>query len=572
MKISIILLGCFFIILSCHHDESYSPLLLNADSAFIHGFYDKGKSFLIKYDSSEKSEKKSERMYRQLLRLTQKYVADTLTDTDISLADSLYRYYETFGTIDKRIRAGLFLANIYKRSGNYPASLQYCLKAESEASEYAVNPVLLCWINQDIGDLYFIQKMYEDCQNHYKKFYLTAQNNNDSLRIAHAAERMGLVHTINSDIDSIVFYYKKAIEYGQNIEAANNTVVTATRNLCDIYIQIEEFDSASAIMPHDDKNMDNWGYWHLGQNQQDSAKYYFQSLLEVSNLYAKAEFLRILIQIEEENKHQDKALAYYDRLIAVEDSIKEESQTEETRKIKAQYNFTTIQQERDDIAKRYQTIKWWICVIMIVLCTVTYNIWNTYKRRKERELSYEKILRQRKDAQYRQSQKQIQDNQKRIEALSRQLADINQQNDPKGSGKLELEKEMLNIQNLDIETTLRHKAYIRKEFETSDLFARLKMSEDNQDCHMSTEDWKALADYMDAINDHFTSRLLSLANLSQTEIRLCYLVKLGVSPIRIASLLFITKSAVSKIRSRLYQKLTGQKGSSSQFDVLIRNF
>jgi len=565
---------CVFLLSSCGGDADYSPLLVQADSAIVGGDYIKADSLLAEYDSQQASDEETEQMYRELLRLTRKYVDDQLNVADISAVDSLFRFYEDSDALDKRVKSLLFLADVYKKSGDYPSALNYSLQAKNLAYEYD-NTVLLCWVNQDIGGLYFAQRMLGECLEYYRKYYHIAESRHDTLRISYAAARMGLVHTINSNVDSIIYYYNKAITYGQHYPSAKQTVEKSRHNLCDIYIQIEEFDKALALMPRDIENLDNWAYWHWGQNHVDSAAHYFQKLLLLNpskRIGTKSEYLRILLQIEKQRGNVKKALAYYENLIAVEDSMKVLSQTEEMRKVDAQYNFNAIKQERDKIAERHQTMRMALLLIFLViniLFVTAINIWNSYKRRKERELTYEKVLRQRKEAQYRQSQDQIRENLVRIEQLAQQLDEARQQNDKERAGKLELEAEMLTVHNKDIETTLRRKEYIRQEFETSDLYMHLKMH-DGDVYRLSDADWKQLGTYMDDIYDHFTSRLLSLANLSQTELRVCYLVKMGLPPVHVASLLCVTTSAVSKTRSRLFQKLTGQKGSSSQFDELIQ--
>ena len=573
-----ILASCYIVFLSsCGSDVDYSPLLTQADSAFIQGDYKAADSLLVQYDKSPRTDKKPERMYRELLHLTKAYIDNHLDVTDISVVDSLSRFYEDFGTLDKRVKSLLFLATVYKASGDYPSALNYFLQAKNLAVE-CDNTVLQCWANQDIGDLYLDQKMFDECRDYYKRFYQLAESRHDTLRIAHASQRMGLVCTINNEIDSIAYYYNKAMSYGRHFSSAKNTVEKSRYNLCDIYIQIEEYDKALALMSRDKENLPNWAYWHWGQNHVDSAAYYFQILLKSNpskQLYTKAEYLRILVQIEEQRGNVNKALAYYDSLITIEDSIKILSQTEETKKVKAQYNFNAIKQERDSFAERQRALLLIMILtgFVLLLCILwAWNLLKSYRHKKERQLMYERILRQRKEAQYKQSQEQLHDNILKLNNLTQQLEIARQQNDAEKAKRLELETEILVVRNKDIENTLRRKEYIKKDFESSNLYMHLKMPDDTSGCHLNDAEWKQLGDYMDELYDHFTSRLLSLATLSLTEIRICYLVKLDITPARIATLLCVTISAVSKVRSRLYQKLTGQKGSSSQFDELIRTF
>ncbi len=572
---------CFFVsfcivsLSSCGDNANYSPLLVQADSALMRGFYDEADSLLSEYDRSQKPEEKSERMYRELLRLTRAYIDNKLDVADITTVDSLFYYYDDYDTPDKKVKTLLFLADLYKVSGDYPSALNNYLLARNLASEYS-NTVLQCWTNQDIGDLYLDQKMFDECQEYYRQFYQIAENRRDTLRIAHASQRMGLVSTINNDIDSIAFYYKKAMSYGRYYPSALNTVEKSRHNLCDIYIQIEEYNKALALMTRDKADIPNWAYWHWGQNHVDSAAYYFKTLLELNpskKLQTKAEYLRILVQIEKQRGNIKGTLAYYDDLVAIEDSIKILSQTEEMRKVNAQYNFNAIKQERDRMVERQHSLQLVLILtgLFLMLCIVfAWNLWKSYRHRKERQLMYERILRQRKEVQYRQSQEQLQENIHKLETLTQQLAIARQQNDSEQAKRLELETEMLVVQNKDIETIIRRKEYLTNEFEKTDLYKRLKITADTDNYHLSDTEWHLLGNYIDDIFDHFTSRLLNLTELSPNELHICYLVKLGLSPARIASLLCVTNSAVSKTRSRLFQKLTGQKGSSSQLDELIQ--
>ena len=560
---------------ACHHTPHYPPLLVQADSAFMRGDYAEADSLLAAYDRLGSQDNEKVQMFRKLLEVEQQYVRGSLNDANFASTDSLMRYYEDRDATDEWIKAMLCLANIYRVSADYPSALDCYLKAMEKSVNFSDNTVLLCWIYQDIGDLYFDQRMYDECQFYYRQFYQMAVSRHDTLRAAHAAARMGLVSTINSESDSVVYYYQKALSYCKRIPQTENIVATSIHNLCDIYIQTEQFDSALSIMPRNQSNLDNWAYWHLGKNNTDSASFYFRQLLNTDNLYAKAEYLRVLIKIGEDRGDIYKVLDYYNELINTEDSIRSVSQTEETRRIKAQYNFNSIRQERDSMAKRHQTAKrtlWLLGVGGIAVLAVIANVWMSYKRKKERELAHEKIMRQRKESQYQQSRQQLQDNKFRIEELTLQMGNALQQNDQEKAKRIELETEILSIKNKEIETVQRRQEYMMNEFESSELYMHLKTHDDKVAYRLSDAEWEQLGGYIDSIYEHFTARLLALSSLSQTELRICYLVKIGVTPTRMTSLLFITKSAIAKVRSRLYRKLTGQQGSSKQLDELIQSF
>ncbi len=82
-------------------------------------------------------------------------------------------------------------------------------------------------------------------------------------------------------------------------------------------------------------------------------------------------------------------------------------------------------------------------------------------------------------------------------------------------------------------------------------------------------DWVELEQRLKAVYPGFSSTLRSLHRLSETEYRVCLLIKLKISPNEMALLLNRSQSAISTIRSRLYQKVFGQKGGSKDWDAFI---
>lgn len=72
-----------------------------------------------------------------------------------------------------------------------------------------------------------------------------------------------------------------------------------------------------------------------------------------------------------------------------------------------------------------------------------------------------------------------------------------------------------------------------------------------------------LPEFVDALND--------LLHMSETELNVSILIKLGFNPSDIAILTNKTQSAISQIRARLYHKAFAQKGTPSDWDNLIKS-
>lgn len=81
--------------------------------------------------------------------------------------------------------------------------------------------------------------------------------------------------------------------------------------------------------------------------------------------------------------------------------------------------------------------------------------------------------------------------------------------------------------------------------------------------------WEDMDRRLKGIYPGFSSKLRSLRKLSETEYHVCLLIKLRIAPNEMAVLLNRSQSAISTIRSRLYQKVFGQKGGAKDWDAFI---
>ena len=83
------------------------------------------------------------------------------------------------------------------------------------------------------------------------------------------------------------------------------------------------------------------------------------------------------------------------------------------------------------------------------------------------------------------------------------------------------------------------------------------------------DDWAEIERQVRRLYPTFRNHLYSLHAFSETEYRVCLLLKLHFTPTEISTALCKDKSTVSAIRSRLYAKVFGTKGSSKAWDEFI---
>ena len=82
-------------------------------------------------------------------------------------------------------------------------------------------------------------------------------------------------------------------------------------------------------------------------------------------------------------------------------------------------------------------------------------------------------------------------------------------------------------------------------------------------------DWKKMEERLLKAYPTFRERLYGLYPLSDTEYRICMLIKMEVSPSNIADLMAIGKSAVSQNRLRMQQKVFDGEGTAKDWDNFI---
>lgn len=523
----------FFIILfsiACNRNNENNTLNFSKIESYIaKGLYQKADSLLYNSKSDEKSFTTEESMYWNLLRLNIKYVQGTLSDSDFYIADNLKNYYKASDNNDKLSKAYLFIGDIYRSVGNYPDAIKNILKAKELIADQECT-ALNVWISMKMGDIYLSENILDKCAEAYKEAYYSSLKTNDTLRISLAALRMGKAYIIQDDPDSAIIFFKESIRLGNMTNRKEHVTPYTIITLCDIYIQLEKYEKAYELMSRDSLNTANWAYWHFGQNNIDSAIYYFQKFLKQPSLQIQAEGLHNLIELSKLKKDEHKSLFYSTRLIEVNDSLKQESQAEKIRQSEAQHKIETIiaEAEKHDRFQKRLIVSIIVTIILGTLLIICLHFKNKAKQHQECG--------------------------KKLQSKILQLSLDN----------IQKEKEQI----CDEQTSIQQQERI-KELHDTDIYRSIKLNAGKSKFHLTDKQWKELQAAIDKAYNGFTGRLLEIASISEQEMYVCYLIKLEISPAAMAELLCKSKSGITMIRSRLYKKLSGQDGTAQQLDELI---
>lgn len=137
--------------------------------------------------------------------------------------------------------------------------------------------------------------------------------------------------------------------------------------------------------------------------------------------------------------------------------------------------------------------------------------------------------------------------------------------------KLQLQLRLLQIQEEHNERALSvRQAMVAEEdrFFASDAYAALQKRMASG-LLMRDEDWQQVEQHLKDIYPGFINQLRSLYPLSELECHVCMLIKLRIPPKDIAAVLARDISTISTVRSRLYKKVFGRKGSTRDWDDFI---
>ena len=112
------------------------------------------------------------------------------------------------------------------------------------------------------------------------------------------------------------------------------------------------------------------------------------------------------------------------------------------------------------------------------------------------------------------------------------------------------------------------------EFMKSELYKEIWLASNEEDTKTinTPEKWVSIQESIDTIYPQFTDKLYRLSpSLTTTELRVCWLTKIGIPPTGIARILNLSKQAISNARSKLAKKMQEPDNTTKNFDQLIEN-
>ena len=307
--------------------------------------------------------------------------------------------------------------------------------------------------------------------------------------------------------------------------------------------------------------------------KEDSAFYYFNKVKDSGSLYAKKAAYRFFTRTEIERNGNKKMLNDFDTYCNYIDTVRSITSTEALAKANALYNYQLREVENIRLEKanaRMHAIVVIACLVALALLLLSLALLQYYRHRRIRMQMQMERLKQIKESIYKKSQEYIDSNKRRIAELEHLLETTGQENEELKT-KLQNERSRLISENEIAEIENRESELAYEWIVKTDVFRRFNsLSSSDHAKNPTTEDWAELERVVNEEYPGFTNRLMGFCNISSNELRVSLLLKINVSPSRIAILTNHTETSVSATRRRLYEKAFNKKGTPKEWDNVIK--
>ena len=508
-----------------------------------------------------------------------------------SLILSIVKYYEAKNDSIYLTEAYYYAGRVYYEQNNVSQSLYYLQKAE-ETTNDKTDCQLKSMIHSLTGNIHINLHDYDSALKQLIKARDNSLLANDSTGLILHLRDMGRTFIKLNQADSAFHYYKKSY---QTAQLTDNTYLSHSicRELSNSIMQLKDCNKMRMFLTsifQQSANTDPAPYYtasayyfeQTGQN--DSARYYYTHILHtIGNYYLKQNACQRLAHMAHQKGNEALALKYMNNYSMYTDSLRQLNEREDMLQVHNLHN--SLMQEKENFHLRRTTWQHqWIIEVISLAIVFTFLLFILIlvalraikKKRKIQRQWQEAKLQAINDEKYRYSPEYIRQNEKRIAELTQQLQDKEQQKDELSMRLQEMDRELLELANRQAETRLQRNMLSEQAFKESTIHQRFYDAANpshNEDEKITSEDWQELSSEIDQAYNNFTQRLRNLyPAISEQEMHLALLGKIGISPSGMARITVHSKQAITSARKALYEKVHKKLGTPKEWDEFIRDF
>ena len=531
---------------------------------------------LIDSLEGESAMNKSRHMKLLLLKakVRNKLIMPMSTDSLKDIAD----YFDKHGDSNERMLAYYILGCVYQRSQDAPMALQYFHEAAAKAdtTDSSCDFLTLHRIHVWSAEILKNQRAISDAFHENSLAFKYAMKAKDTLNAIITYEQKANIYKLKGNIDSVISIREKLYglysKYGYKRETAYSLGplidiyakrgnISKAKHALDVYEKMSgRFDKYGNIKKGLEVHYAIKGYYYLSINDYDSARLCFDKCLKTTSNYPN-DFGYSYEGLTELYKklHRPDSVAKYSKLTRqMTDSFYTRMSTEHLQQMQAMYNYNRYRQNAEEAEKDALRTKYISIIIIMAIMAAAIGgalAVRTYIIRKRRARvneikEYERSISELKKAR-RELDILTENRQTRMESL---IKEKEEEIERQQKEKAEYEK------NKDIAARM-------TPFAGEPVVRILRRHAEKEHVMMSGEERKMLISLFDSYEE--ISRLKAV--LSESEYELCLLVKLGFAPSQISLLTGRSRSDITNIRKRLYNRITGKNGTSKDFDRYIKS-
>lgn len=539
----------------------YPQQMLTADS-LTEVNPDSAVALLRQLSPQMQHERKAVRMYHRLLTVKAADKADQLQPVPDSILP-IVKYYERRGNKRQLPTAYYYAGRTYYELHDAPQALDYFQKAAEVAGE---DWNLEGCIYSNIGYLFLYQGLYNEMKDAFTKMYEISRQHNDTIGMIQGLKDISTSLEAEDKHKEALHHLLKAYELAQQTHSqmlVNSVEVSLSGQYMFMGNYVEALKHARISLEHLN-TMDSSAVYSLvaaiykKMGNEDSLLYYSQKIEQVGHIHAKDSAYKFMSKIYLRRGNVKEANKYFDKYLLMDDSLREITKTEATKKVHSLYNYQLREKENEKLKKKNRNsvllmVLMFFTSSMIIIVLVGYQ--NHLRKKHVRETLMLKYAEYLKEKKLQDSELQLQSNNERIRFLERELE--------KEKQKL-LSEDIISqtspTRNADVNTTVRNTLIYQK---------FIKMADGNSRQHPTDEDWHELEGLLSTVYDQFPIRLKIVCNLSKRDYQMCLLIKIKMRPQEIANIFSIEKSSVSSQRARLYKDHFGEKKKAKAWDEYI---
>lgn len=572
------------LISGCQKNTSISSVLEKADS-LVFSNPDSAYHLLSSLQSPEKS---SEQEYANwCLLMTQAMDKSERTHTSDSLINIAVRYYAEHNDREKLATALYTQGLVEKDLKNNDEAVKSFMEA-LDLLEGSDDYKLQYQAYAEIGNIYADSEIIDKAAYAYNKCMDFANLSKDSLSIAYANAYLGSIYRLQKEWKKSKEYYWQALDIAEKIRE-KHPLCLAANGLSMVYTNTNYSDSAyyylNVLVIFSDVQRDmsdvnlRAGKLFCMTGAYDWAIVHLKTALKTtSNLYTKRSAYESLSLIYEKGQDYQDALKYNKLYWACNDSIQKVEKQKAIIEVEGKYNSEKLLSEKQQLEfKHSRQLFLGITFVMLVII-VSLLVYLNKKRtiigllNELNEIRYQISKNENVIKEYKQEITKLTSLQSEVDNLHHIKKDLEQKLDNliKNNDLLNKQKSQilktLNKKNKEIE---HYEELIKQKDDNSDILARIK-----SDGNIGEKDWPELISYTNSLHNKFTERLRkSFPQLLEADIRLCCLIKLGLTRKEQIELLNITEDNLDKkkqrIRNRLDNSRKWEKGELEQQILLF---